>query len=187
MKHFIVMPLVEPLFLVVPVDKVPPRCVSVCVVRSMVDISLQQLPHHSFCQHMPALDWLWVWLCPCGDWCHTNLMSVYVYDFSPCSFFFILGILKETKSKLSTPLFWRRAASLRFCKFRFVFPPLTLWHKTRHLFGLHMSSHNYSGSPLFRLLMDNRIQRIPENTFHSLWKLAELWVTFSEGSDFWYW
>uniref|UniRef100_H3CX20 Relaxin family peptide receptor 2a n=1 Tax=Tetraodon nigroviridis TaxID=99883 RepID=H3CX20_TETNG len=25
---------------------------------SMVDTSLQQLPHHSFCQHMPALDWL---------------------------------------------------------------------------------------------------------------------------------
>lgn len=119
---------------------------------------------------------------------HTNLVSVYVYDFSPCSFFFsILGILKETKSKLSTPLFWRPAASLRFCKFRFVFPPLTLWHKTRHLFGLHTSSHNYFGSPLFRLLMDNRIQRIPENTFHSLWKLAELWVTLVEGSDFWYW
>ncbi|XP_029704841.1 relaxin receptor 2-like isoform X2 [Takifugu rubripes] len=25
---------------------------------SLVDTSLQQLPHHSFCQHMPGLDWL---------------------------------------------------------------------------------------------------------------------------------
>lgn len=123
-------------------------------------------------------------------WLMFTLTScVYMFMTSlPVLFFFsILGILKETKSKLSTPLFWRPAASLRFCKFRFVFPPLTLWHKTRHLFGLHTSSHNYFGSPLFRLLMDNRIQRIPENTFHSLWKLAELWVTFSEGSGFWYW
>lgn len=34
---------------------------------------------------------------------------------------------------------------------------------------------------IFRLLMDNRIQRVPENTFHSLWRLAELWVITAGG------
>ncbi len=37
---------------------------------------------------------------------------------------------------------------------------------------LHIVSD--SSSVPFRLLMDNRIKRVPENTFQSLWKLAEL-------------
>ncbi|XP_070839932.1 relaxin receptor 2a isoform X1 [Chaetodon trifascialis] len=79
---------------------------------SMVDTSLQQLPHPSFCQHMPALDWLDL---------EGNQIQTLNYS-----------ILKSC-SKLEV-----------------------------------------LSSVLFRLLMDNRIRRLPENTFQSMWKLAEL-------------
>ncbi|XP_027131792.1 relaxin receptor 2 isoform X3 [Larimichthys crocea] len=73
---------------------------------SMVDTSLQQLPHPSLCQHMPALDWLDL---------EGNQIQTLNYS-----------ILKSC-SKLEV-----------------------------------------------LLLMDNQIRRVPENTFQSLWKLAEL-------------
>ncbi|XP_076607439.1 relaxin receptor 2a isoform X3 [Chaetodon auriga] len=79
---------------------------------SMVDTSLQQLPHPSFCQHMPALDWLDL---------EGNQIQTLNYS-----------ILKSC-SKLEV-----------------------------------------LSSVLFRLLMDNRIRILPENTFQSMWKLAEL-------------
>ncbi|MEQ2229178.1 hypothetical protein ILYODFUR_016277, partial [Ilyodon furcidens] len=76
------------------------------VFLSMVQTSLKQLPHPSFCQHMPALDWLDL---------EGNQIQTLNYS-----------ILK-TCSKLEV-----------------------------------------------LLLMDNRITGVPENTFQSLWKLAEL-------------
>ncbi|MED6268590.1 hypothetical protein CHARACLAT_023992 [Characodon lateralis] len=77
----------------------------------MVRTSLQQLPHPSFCQHMPALDWLDL---------EGNQIQTLNYS-----------ILK-TCSKLEV-----------------------------------------------LLLMDNRITGVPENTFQSLWKLAELKETLA--------
>uniref|UniRef100_A0A3Q2CZU8 Relaxin family peptide receptor 2a n=1 Tax=Cyprinodon variegatus TaxID=28743 RepID=A0A3Q2CZU8_CYPVA len=76
------------------------------LLRSMVRTSLQQLPHPSFCQHMPALDWLDLE----GNQIHTLNYSIL-----------------KTCSRLEV-----------------------------------------------LLLMDNKITRVPENTFQSLWKLAEL-------------
>ncbi|XP_070839933.1 relaxin receptor 2a isoform X2 [Chaetodon trifascialis] len=78
---------------------------------SMVDTSLQQLPHPSFCQHMPALDWL--------DLEGNQIQTLNYSILKSCSKLEVLSVL-------------------------------------------------------FRLLMDNRIRRLPENTFQSMWKLAEL-------------
>lgn len=140
----------------------------------MVDTSLQQLPHPSFCQHMPTLDWLWVCsdsvlVCDSEDVCALkNLADKWMWVFVLAWAHKNVRGLKDRGSGFVLLTIWgsswihKRWSILRWC------------HSGR---SERFCTLLYVLFSVFRDLEGNQIQTLNYSILKTCSKLEVLWVT----------